>query len=591
MTKRHLASQTIVPWFRFRAATALVETVRQGYSPRDFRADVLAGILVGVVALPLSMALAIATGVPPQYGLYTAIVAGTVIAFFGGSRVQVSGPTAAFVVILVPIVTQHGLAGLAVATVMAGLIQIILALSRLGRLIQFVPHPVTIGFTAGIAVVIATLQMKDFFGLSIASMPDSYVERVATLASSLPSFRWPDLVVGAACLGILIGWDRVTKKVPAALVALTVCGVGAYVAHMAWGDGFVVETIRGRFGSEALPHGIPQKPPLFDLPWRFHRPGEAETGMTWGVLFLLCKELVPAAFAIAMLGSIESLLSAVVADGMSGHTHDPDSELFAQGLGNIAAPFFGGFAATGAIARTAANIRFGARSPVSAIVHAQFVLFSMLLLAPLLGHLPMAALAALLLRVAWNMSEARHFIHTIRVAPRSDVAVLLTCFGLTVIFDMVIAVSVGVVLAAMLFMRRMAEVANVRFMQEKHHAITEPLPPGVLVYEIAGPMFFGAAQRAMSAFRTIGNGVKVVILDMESVPVMDATGLVNLEGAIDRLGKTQITVILAGVQRQPHGVMERGELFEDRPHLLTCATMHEAVQIARRIVQGEQPTG
>lgn len=591
MTKRHLASQTIVPWFRFRAATALVETVRQGYSLRDFRADVLAGILVGVIALPLSMALAIATGVPPQYGLYTAIVAGTVIAFFGGSRVQVSGPTAAFVVILVPIVTQHGLAGLAVATVMAGLIQIILALSRLGRLIQFVPHPVTIGFTAGIAVVIATLQMKDFFGLSIESMPDSYVERVATLASAMPSFRWPDLVVGAACLAILIGWDHVTRKVPAALVALTVCGVGAYVAHMAWGDGFVVETIRGRFGSEALPHGIPQKPPLFDLPWRFHRPGEADTGMTWGALFLLCKELVPAAFAIAMLGSIESLLSAVVADGMSGHSHDPDSELFAQGLGNIAAPFFGGFAATGAIARTAANIRFGARSPVSAIVHAQFVLVSMLLLAPLLGHLPMAALAALLLRVAWNMSEARHFIHTIRVAPRSDVAVLLTCFGLTVIFDMVIAVSVGVVLAAMLFMRRMAEVANVRFMQEKHHAITEPLPPGVLVYEIAGPMFFGAAQRAMSAFRTIGNGVKAVILDMESVPVMDATGLVNLEGAIDRLGRTQITVILAGVQRQPHGVMERGELFEDRPHLLTCSTMHEAVQIARRIVQGEQPTG
>jgi len=585
MTSRHLASPTTAPRVPLRPAAAIRETFREGYALRDLRADILAGLVVGVIALPLSMALAIATGVPPQYGLYTAIVAGTAIAILGGSRVQVSGPTAAFVVILAPIVSEHGLAGLALATVMAGLLQIVFGFARFGRLIQFVPYPVTTGFTAGIAVVIATLQMKDFLGLSFAAdaETDEFVSRVAAIADALPSITWANVLVGGVTLGILIGWDRITRKVPAPLIALTIGSILAFILER-WMAGVDVATIADRFGTEAMPHGIPQLPPLFGMPWDFHAPGESELAFDWAMV----KSLLPAAFAIAILGSIESLLSAVVADGMSGHRHDPNCELVAQGTGNLIAPFFGGFAATGAIARTAANVRFGARSPLAAIVHAHFVLASILLLAPLLGYLPMAALAALLLRVAWNMSEAKHFVHSIRVSPRSDVAVLLTCFGLTVVFDMVVAVGVGIVLAALLFMRRMADVADTRLVGEAHHPVVGVLPAGVLVYEIAGPMFFGAAQRAMSALHEIGNGVKVVILDMESVPVMDSTGLVNLESALERLAKSHVRVLLAGVRAQPRSVIDRAELPDRQFGVTICETMHDAVETARRIVDQHQ---
>jgi SulP family sulfate permease len=560
-----LLEPTILP---VRPAVALRTTLRRGYGREDLRADLLAGIVVGIVALPLSMALAVASGVAPQHGLYTAIIAGAVIAALGGSNVQVSGPTAAFVVLLAPISARFGLGGLVMATLMAGLILCLMGTLRLGGLIQFVPYPVTTGFTAGIAVVIATLQLKDFLGLTTGPMPEHYLERVGVLIRALPTVAWDDLAVGAFTLGVLLLWPRVTKKVPAPLVALGIAGGAAFLAT-ALVPGFEVATIRSRFDG-----GIPQVPPLPVLPWNLPGPDGHPLGLSFGLL----RDLLPSAFAIAMLGAIESLLSAVVADGMTGGSHDPDAELLAQGTGNILAPFFGGIAATGALARTATNIRSGARTPFAGMFHSAFVLLAVLLLAPALGFLPMASLAALLLLVAWNMSEARHFAHALRVAPKSDVAVLLLCFGLTVIFDMVVSVTVGVVLAALLFMRRMAEVSNVRLVDQ--HPLIKGLPRDVLVYEVAGPLFFGAAQKAMSALQRVPTGISAVLLDISAVPVMDATGLVALEGTVDRLQKMGIYVILAGVQVQPLQVLAKSGIHEREDRIAVYGSMERAVAAA-----------
>ncbi|MEX2213397.1 MAG: C4-dicarboxylic acid transporter DauA [Phycisphaeraceae bacterium] len=561
-------------------AAALRESLSSGYTGSDLKSDILAGLVVGIVAVPLSMALAVASGVPPQHGLYTAIVAGGLIALLGGSRVQVSGPTAAFVVILVPVAARFGLAGLALATFMAGMIQITMGLTRMGRLIQYIPYPVTTGFTAGIAVVIATLQLKDFLGLTVEPTGHHFIERVIALFRAVATVSWANLAVGAFALAILVLWPRFNKKIPAPLVALTLAALlaaGIEQAFPATDGSTRIATVQSRFASQGNPHGIPQAPPTPGLPWRFHGPDDPPFELSLDTL----QALLPAAFAIAILGAIESLLSAVVADGMTGHQHNPDSELLAQGVGNVVGPFFGAIAATGAIARTAANVRFGARSPIAALTHSAFLLVTLLALAPLLGYLPMAGLAALLMRVAWHMSEAKHFVHTLRIAPRSDTFVLLTCFALTVVFDMVIAVGVGVTLAAMLFMRRMADVADTRMATHEHHALTEPLPPGVLLYEIAGPMFFGAAQKAMSSLLQIGNGVRIIILDLRSVPVMDITGLVNLQSALDRLAKLHVLVILAGVQKQPMQVIAKAHLRKDRHFLSVCGTIEQGIESAR----------
>ncbi len=391
--------------------------------------------------------------------------------------------------------------------------------------------------------------------------------------------------VGALTLAVLLLWPRLTRKVPAPLVGPRGGGGRGGGGH-AWLPGFEVATIGSRFQTVVdgvVRAGIPQLPPLPGLPWRLPGPDGQPLALSFGLL----RELTPPAFAIAMLGAIESLLSAVVADGMTGHSHDPDAELLAQGIGNVIGPFFGGIAATGAIARTATNVRSGARSPLAGIFHALFVLLAVLALAPLLGYLPMAALAALLLVVAWNMSEVRHFAHTLRVAPRSDVLVLLTCFGLTVVFDMVVAVSVGVVLAALLFMRRMAEVSDIRLVGETHPIASEGLPRDVLVYEVAGPLFFGAAQKAMGALHRAVSGVKVVILDLSAVPAIDATGLVNLESAIDRLHAGGVFTVLAGVQRQPARALARSGLRERRDRVSICRTLESAVSVARRRSEGD----
>jgi SulP family sulfate permease len=555
-------------------AIAVRETLREGYGLPDLRADLMAGIVVGMVALPLSMALAIASGVPPQHGLYTAIVAGGLIALTGGSRVQVSGPTAAFVAILAPISARFGVGGLLVATLLAGLILVAMGLARFGQFIEFVPYPVTTGFTAGIAVVIATLQLKDFLGLSVGATGEHFFERIGALARALPTAKPADVAIGVLALAILVLTPRLTRRVPPALLAL-LGGALAAAALSRFFPALAVDTIASRFG------GIPQRAPLPVLPWRL--PDAA--GEPLGLSFRLVQQLVPSAFAIAMLGAIESLLSAVVADGMTRRKHDPDGELIGQGLGNLAAPFFGGIAATGAIARTASSVRSGARSPFAAVIHALVILLAVLLLAPLLGLLPMAALAALLLLVAWNMSEAQHFAHIVRAAPRADVVVLLLCFGLTVFFDMVVAVTAGVVVSALLFMKRMAEVSGAQLVGEAHPALDQPLPRGVLLYEVLGPLFFGAAQQAMLAIREQERrGVRVVVLDVSAVPAIDATGLVALESLSRELNDVGIKVILAGVRKQPLRAFARAGWRNRKGRLRIFQDFDRAIEAARRHV-------
>ena len=565
-------------------ALALRQSLAEGYSLGKLRADLLAGLVVGVVAVPLSMALAIAAGVPPQHGLYTAIVAGGVIALCGGSRMQVSGPTAAFVVILAPISAHHGLGGLALATGMAGVLLLAMGLGKLGRLIEFVPYPVTTGFTAGIAIVIAALQVKDFLGLQTGALPGHFLPRALALGRALPTFHTADLLVGAFTLALLIVWPRLVRSVPAPLVALALGALLAWLLGRTGAPDLAAATIRDRFQYTlgGVEHGgIPPLPPQLALPWRLPGPGGAPLTLS----FELLQSLVPAAFAIAMLGAIESLLSAVVADGLTGTKHDPDGELVGQGIGNLVAPFFGGIAATGAIARTATNIRSGARTPLAAFLHALFILAVMLALAPLLGYLPMASLAALLLTVAWRMSEYRHVLRVSREGPRSDVAVLWTCLLLTVVFDMVIAVSVGIVLAALLFMRRMAEVSEVRMLTEEHHHPSGPLPRGLVVYEVAGPLFFGAAQRAISTLARAGQQARALVLDLENVPVLDATGLVNLESALERLLAGGTFVAIGGVQKQPLRVLLQGGLRNRPGKLVIRRSLDKAVAEARAVVE------
>ncbi|MFM1920896.1 MAG: putative sulfate permease, SulP family [Candidatus Hydrogenedentota bacterium] len=545
---------------RWPIATALRDALREGYGRRDFFADLASGAVVGVIAIPLSMALAIACNVPPQHGLYTAIIAGAVSALCGGSRFQVSGPTAAFVVILAPIVSEHGFAGLVIATQMAGLILLLIGALRLGRLIEFVPHPVTTGFTAGIAVVIATIQMKDFFGLEIARMPDEYGHKLAALWHAAPGFSPVETGVAVATLALLLLLPKLEHRVPAPLVVLPIMSVAGWYINQRLGEG-AVDTIATRFsytGTGGMLPGIPPFPPPLVLPW--HWPGA--DGAPFTPTLLVIESLVPAAFAIALLGGIESLLSAVVSDGMTGRKHDPNAELVGQGLGNLAATLFGGFASTGAIARTTANIRFGGRSPIAALVHALVILGCVVMIAPWLGYLPMASMAALLLIVAWNMSDLPHFLHVGRIAPRSDIAVQLACFGLTVAFDMVVAVTAGMMLASLLFMKRMSDVASVRLMSHESATLERSLPRGVLVYEIAGPLFFGAAEKAMSALQEVDAELRVVIFDLSHVPAMDVTGLINLDSALKRLQSRGVEVHFAGVQPQPARLIARAEWAE-----------------------------
>lgn len=562
-----------------RLGFGLREALRDGYRRENLRQDVVAGLVVGIVALPLAMAFAIAAGVAPEHGLYTSIVAGAVIAALGGSRVSVSGPTAAFVVLLVPISHDHGAGGLLVASFLSGVILFLLGVARLGRLVQFIPHPVTTGFTTGIGVVIAGMQLRDFLGLRPDVWPRYFPEQMTALAHAASTFRWHEFAIGAFTLAVLLVWPRITRKLPAPLVALALSACVAWLLTR-YVAGFTVDTIGSRFHFEldgVMHPGLSRSPPHLDWPWNY--PGADGTPI--GLSLDVVRSLIGPAFAIAALGAIVSLLCAVVADGIAGTKHDSDVELAAQGIGNMVAPFFGGFAAAGAMARTATGVRAGARSPIASLVHSAFVLAAVIALAPLLAYLPMAALAALLLVIAWNMSEVRHFLHIARVAPRSDVLVLLACFGLTVALDMVYAVTVGIVLAALLFLQRMTDLFQAEVAPGDHPRLADPGMQGVVVYKIAGPLFFGAAEKAVSALARVSGDTRAVILQMDDVPTMDITGLVALETAVKRLHASKIFVAIAGVQTQPMQVLRKAGIRSDPARIVVCANSDDAIEAVR----------
>ncbi|MDR5873563.1 C4-dicarboxylic acid transporter DauA [Vreelandella gomseomensis] len=573
MSRRHRAKEYVFPL----PGSAIVSAWREGYSLGKLKRDVLAGLTIGVVAVPLSMALAIATGVPPQHGLYTAIVAGAVIALTGGSRFNISGPTAAFVVILFPIVANHGLGGLLIATLMAGAILVALGLSRLGSLIQYVPYPVVLGFTAGIGVVIALLQLPDFLGLSGVELGDSTLHNLMLIGQALPSLSLAEAGVGLVTLATLLIWPRLNTPVPAPLVGLAVGTLAAALLVVV--AGVEVDTIASRFnwaldGEQG--NGIPPFAPGFALPW--HLPGA--NGDPLHVNFALIQSLLGPALAIALLAAIESLLCAVVADGLTRTRHDPNAELIGQGLGNMVVPFFGGITATAALARTATNIKSGAFSPVAALVHSLVVLLAVVALAGVLGYVPMAALAALLLVIAWNMSEARHFVHTLKSAPASDVAVLVICFALTVIFDMVIAVAVGIGLAAALFIRRMAQLTHTRRLTAPDTA--EYFPSEVALYKISGPMFFGAAEKAIATLRAIDHSIRIVVLDMRDVPSLDTTAMVALDSLRRELGEQDVGVIFVGLPPRMALKIKRAGIKREAGKLAVVSNLAHAERMARR---------
>ncbi len=523
---------------------ALLEAHRAGLLGREhWLRNVTAGVVVGVVALPLAMAFAIASGAKPEQGLYTAIVAGLIVSIAGGSRLQIAGPTGAFVVILAGVTAEHGLDGLQIATLLAGVMLIALGAARLGAIIKFIPDPVIVGFTAGIAVIIWTGQWPAFFGLpDIAGA--HFHEKLWRTVQALPQFHLPTTAIACGALALMIISPRIPglRRAPGPLLALLFAtGVQALVQF----EG--VATIGSAFG------GIPRGLPAFQWP---------------EITAARVIELIGPAFTIAMLGAIESLLSAVVADGMAGTRHNSNQELIGQGLANVCAPLFGGFAATGAIARTATSVRNGATSPLAGITHALTLIAVVLLLAPFAVHIPLAALAAILFVVAWNMSEAKHFLKMVRRAPRADVAILLVTFVLTVFVDLVAAVNIGVILATLHFMRRMASSVEVQqqspqdIRREFGHAGVDELPPGVLVYAVEGPFFFGAVENFERALASTHTDPRVLIIRLRWVPFIDITGLQTLEEVIDDLHRRRVRVMLTGANERVRGKLEKAGILD-----------------------------
>lgn len=569
--------------FSLRIASALRESVLSGqYSASLFRQDLIAGITVGLIAIPLSMALAIASGVAPEYGLYAAIFAGFIVALLGGSRLSVTGPTAAFVVILHPVAIKFGLAGLLVASVLAGVIMIGFAVARLGRLIEYIPESVTLGFTGGIAIVIATLQQKDLFGLPIGELPESYIEKWRVLFDAFPQGDWASALVAALTFAVLLLWPRLKISFPSLLPALL---LGVTASLLLAQFGYPVDTIGSRFthvmADGQIGHGIPSMLPSFDWPW--NQPGPGGQPLEWS--FGLWRELLPAAFSIAMLGAIESLLCAVVLDGMTGRRHHANGELLAQGIGNVVAPFFGGITSTAALARSVSNYKAGAISPIASMMHAVTVLLGLLLFAEWLSWLPMASLAAVLLMVAWNMSSAGKVVQLFRTAPLGDRLLLTTCLLLTVFFDMVIAISVGIVLASLLFMREVSLMTKVTDVtQGKRQGMSGPLdevPEGWSVFKISGPLFFAAADRIFSELLELSKDRRGVILYMDGVPVLDAGGYAAFTKYLDACIRHDTRVIVADLQFQPLKTIARARLMPIADKLIFTSTLREGIETAQ----------
>lgn len=509
-------------------------TTLKDYSSKQFIADLSAGTIVGIVALPLAIAFGIASGVTPEKGLITAIVAGFIISFLGGSRVQIGGPTGAFIVIVYGIVQQYGINGLIIATIMAGVILVIMGLARFGSIIKFIPHPVVVGFTSGIALLIFSTQIKDFFGLQIEKVPSEFFDKWIEYSVNFSTINFYALGIAALALFIILIFPKITHKIPGSIVALIVTTALVQIFNLP------VETIGSKFGE--LPSALPK--PVFPQ-----------------IDFATIKGLIQPATTIAILAAIESLLSAVVADGMIGSKHRSNMELVAQGVANIVTPLFGGIPATGAIARTATNIKNGGRTPVAGMVHAIVLLLITLFFGQFAKLIPMAALAAILVIVAYNMSEWRSFVEIFK-SPRSDLIVLLTTFGLTVIFDLTIAIQVGMILAVILFMRSMAMVTNVGVITRELkdddedgfdvNAIeNKKVPDGVEVFEINGPFFFGAVSKFRDAMRFIENPPKVLIIRMRNVPAIDGTGIHALEEVYHDSIKKGTQLVLSGVHTQP----------------------------------------
>ena len=541
----------------------LLETLKQ-YSAAAFMADLTAGLTVGIVALPMAMAFAIASGVKPEAGIFTAVIAGFFVSALGGTRVAIGGPTGAFIVILYGIYAKYGPENLAICTIMAGVILLVMGVARLGTVIKYIPYPVTMGFTSGIAVLIFSTQIKDFLGLTTEKLPSEFVPKMKLLAEHLDTVQWPTVALAAASLAIILFWPKTwQRRVPGSIVAL-VLGTAAVALFQV-----PVETIGSRFG------GIPQSLPHPHLP-----------ALSWDNI----QHLFQPATTIALLAAIESLLCAVVADGMIDDRHDSNQELMAQGVANILSPLFGGIAATGAIARTATNVKCGGRTPVAGMIHAVTLLAIIMAAAPLAKFIPLATLSAVLVNVALNMGEWHNFARLPKW-PRSDAAVFLTAFGLTVMVDLTVAVEIGMVLAAMLFIKRVSETTQITAVDQssetegpQHSLIGKAVPKGVMIYRIFGSFFFGAADKLETALKRSGQEPEVLILGMRKVLAMDATGLNALEDLYERLHRRRKHVILSGPHTQPLFMMDKAGFLDRLGRENICANLEHSLERSREIL-------
>lgn len=540
-------------------------SVMKGYTKEQFLKDVVSGVIVAIIALPLSIALALASGVGPEEGIYTAIVAGFLISLLGGSRVQIAGPTAAFATIVAGVVARNGMAGLAMATIMAGVILIIMGLFHFGNLIKFIPYTITTGFTAGIAVTILIGQLKDFFGITYAAgvAPVETMEKLEAFFSNIGTINYQALVVGAVCLAILVFWPKVSQKIPGSLVAVIV-GIGMVKLF-----GMNVNTIGDLYT-------VSNKLPALTLP-------------AWDLETM--KNVLPDAFTIAVLAAIESLLSCVVADGMTNTKHRSNMELVAQGVGNIGSALFGGIPATGAIARTAANIKSGGRTPIAGMVHAIVLLLILVIFMPYASWIPMPTIAAILFQVAYNMCQWRPFVTILKTATKSDILVLVATFLLTIIFDLVVAIEVGIIMACVLFMKRMSDETDVvgwKYVEKEYddtHKLLE-LHKGVRVYEITGPLFFGVAGRLADI--STKDFTKCLVIRMRSVSTIDATAMNALEALYQRCNARGITLVFSHVNKQPMQVMKHSGLYKRVGAENFCPHIDEALARATFIAQQQE---
>ena len=539
-------------------------SVMKNYTREQFIKDIVAGLIVAIIALPLSIALAIASGVNPEQGLYTAIIAGFFISFLGGSRVQIGGPTAAFVVIIYGIIAEHGIPGLIIATLLAGVMLILMGLFHFGDLIKFIPKTITIGFTLGIAIGIVVGQIKDFLGLNMGAVPAEFLTKLVAYSHTLGSINYITLAIGILALLIQIFWSKVSKKIPGSLVAIIVTTLLVAIFKLP------VKTIGDLYTIKA---GLPS----FSMPV---------------LSFSLVREMILPAFTIAMLAAIESLLSAVVSDGMIGSKHKSNAELVGQGVGNILSALFGGIPATGAIARTAANVKNGGRTPVAGMVHALTLLLILLFLMPYASYIPMSCLAAILIIVGYNMSGWRTFVRIIKTAPKSDIAVLIITFLLTLFFDLVIAIEFGMVLAAFLFLKRMSDIAEVRqwtyIGSSEDEKLSEDVdlkyvPKNTIVYEVFGALFFGAAN-VFTSFKH-EEGKNVLILRMRNVPVMDISGVEALEEILETCKKRNLTLILSHVNEQPYHAMEKAGFVEKIGAENICENIDASLERAEKLAK------